>query len=625
MTAVQEPAAEREIGRERRRKEDQRLITGRTRWTDNIALPGMLHLAMVRSPFAHAKILSIDTSEAKNATNVVDVVTGADLGEAQGACINAWAITEDQVTPPHLPMPVDRVAFAGEVVAVVVARSAAEARDAAELVDVEYDELPAALDLKHAATDEVLAHPDLGTNKSAFWRFDSAEASTGGDVEAAIDKARTDGIVIEREYRQQRLIPAFMEPRSVVVDPTGEQITVWSATQVPHILRFAIAATAGVPESKIRVIAPDVGGGFGGKLQQTPEEMIAFAVARRLGRPVKFTETRSESLMTAHHGRDQWQKLTMSAEKDGTVTGLKVELLADLGAYVAIVGGGVPVLDLDYPEDSTAEADANFSKRNLATNIEDASLYARHLIRASRPREAASLLEPLVGMDRDHMLWPYLSLAWRLLNDERWQWLEGDPRLIGTYNIAKKFGDMNGLAKRLRELHVSKAEPLDQSVRGGTQTDGNLLLRTEPVFRRLRRALMAAVDEHVRQLPAFQANHPTLLKNREPRRISGSWSVRLSQTGHHVDHVHSQGWLSSAFYVALPPKSTTADQHDGWLALGECRELAPSLAPYKLVEPKVGQLVLFPSTMWHGTRPFPSGERMSVAFDVARPRQSKAG
>ena len=119
MTAVQEPSAEREIGRERRRKEDQRLITGRTRWTDNIALPGMLHLAMVRSPFAHAKIVSIDTSEAKGATNVVDVLTGADLGEAQGACINAWAITEDQVTPPHLPMPVDRVAFAGEVVAVV--------------------------------------------------------------------------------------------------------------------------------------------------------------------------------------------------------------------------------------------------------------------------------------------------------------------------------------------------------------------------------------------------------------------------------------------------------------------------------------------------------------------------
>ncbi len=349
MTAVQEPTVEREIGRERRRKEDQRLITGRTRWTDNLALPGMLHLAMVRSPFAHAKIVSIDTTEAKNATNVVDVLTGADLGEAQGACINAWAITEDQVTPPHLPMPSDRVAFAGEVVAVVVARTAAEARDAAELVDVEYEQLPAALDLKESAAADAdnggaLAHPDLGTNKSAFWKFDSAEAGTGGDVDEAIAQARDGGIVIEREYRQQRLIPAFMEPRSVVVDPTGEQITVWSATQIPHILRFAIAATTGVPESKIRVIAPDVGGGFGGKLQQTPEEMIAFAVARRIGKPVKFTETRSESLMTAHHGRDQWQKLTLAADRDGRVTGLKVELLADLGAYVAIVGGGVPVL-----------------------------------------------------------------------------------------------------------------------------------------------------------------------------------------------------------------------------------------------------------------------------------------
>lgn len=341
MTATD---VEREIGRDRRRKEDQRLITGRTRWTDNIVLPGMLHLAMVRSPFAHANITSIDTGAAKAAPNVVTVLTGADFGEELGVCINAWPITPDQVTPGHSPMPSDRVAFAGEIVAVVVARSAAEARDAAELVDVEYDELPAALDLKKAAADEVIAHPDLGTNKSAYWVFDSAEAGTGGNVEDAIAKARTDGIVIEREYRQQRLIPAFMEPRSVVVDPTGEQYTMWSATQIPHIVRFALAATTGVPESKIRVIAPDVGGGFGGKLQVTPEEWIAWAVGRRLGKPVKYTETRSESLLSGHHGRDQWQKLTLSAEKDGTVTGFKVELLADLGAYVAIVGGGVPVL-----------------------------------------------------------------------------------------------------------------------------------------------------------------------------------------------------------------------------------------------------------------------------------------
>ncbi len=346
MTATQDDTeqARPEIGRDRRRKEDQRLITGRTRWTDNITLPGMLHLAMVRSPFAHATITAIDVEEAKAAPNVVTVITGRDVAEEQGSLPNAWPITPDQVAPAHPPVAVDRVSFAGEIVAVVVARTAAEARDAAELVDVDYEELPAAIDLKEAAEDTVLAHPDLGTNKSALWVFDSAQAGTGGDVDEAIAKARTDGLVLEREYRQQRLIPAFMEPRSVVVDPTGEQVTMWSTTQIPHILRFLLAAVLGIPESKVRVIAPDVGGGFGGKLQTTPEEFITMVLARRLGKPLKYTETRSESLMAGHHGRDQWQKLTLAAEKDGRVTGLKVELLADLGSHVSLIGGGVPVL-----------------------------------------------------------------------------------------------------------------------------------------------------------------------------------------------------------------------------------------------------------------------------------------
>ena len=349
MTVTEERTeVAREIGRDRRRKEDQRLITGRTRWTDNITLPGMLHLAMVRSPFAHAKIVGIDVEAAKASPNVVTVITGADVAEEQGSLPNAWPITPDQKAPPHPPVAVDRATFAGEIVAVVVARTAAEARDAAELVDVDYEELPAALDLKEAlAADSdngALAHPDLGTNKSAFWKFDSAEAGTGGNVDEAIEKARGAGIVIEREYRQQRLIPAFMEPRSVVVDPTGEQITMWSATQIPHILRFLLAAVLGIPENKVRVIAPDVGGGFGGKLQTTPEEFITMVLARRIGKPIKYTETRSESLMVAHHGRDQWQKLTLCAEKDGTVTGLKVELTADMGSHISLVGGGVPVL-----------------------------------------------------------------------------------------------------------------------------------------------------------------------------------------------------------------------------------------------------------------------------------------
>ncbi|MFZ1374171.1 MAG: xanthine dehydrogenase family protein molybdopterin-binding subunit [Nostocoides sp.] len=345
MTAVADPTqGTPEIGARRLRKEDQRLVTGRTKWTDNISLPGMVHLAMVRSPFAHARITGIDTAAATAATNVLAVYTAADFPDGIGACANAWPITPEQVTPDHLPLVGERVACAGEIVAVVVARSAAAARDAVELVDVDYEELPAVFDGREAMRDEILAHPDKGTNKSALWRLDSADGGTGGDVEAAITAARADGILIEREYRQQRLIPAFMEPRSTVVDPTGEQVTMWTATQIPHILRFLIAATTGMPESKIRVIAPDVGGGFGGKLQTTPEEFITLAVARRLGKPAKYTETRSESLLSAHHGRDQYQKLTLAATKDGTVTGLKVDLIANLGAYVAIVGGGVPVL-----------------------------------------------------------------------------------------------------------------------------------------------------------------------------------------------------------------------------------------------------------------------------------------
>jgi carbon-monoxide dehydrogenase large subunit len=184
-------------------------------------------------------------------------------------------------------------------------------------------------------------HSDLGTNISAVWTFDSAEAGTGGDVEEAIRDAE---VLLQRTFRQQRLIPAFMEPRSVVVDPTGPQLTVWSATQIPHILRLMLAMTLEIPEHKVRVIAPDVGGGFGGKLQVTPEEVIALLVARRLGKPVKYTESRSECMLAAHHGRDQIQKLTLAARRDGTVTGLKVELLADMGAYLRLVTSGIPIL-----------------------------------------------------------------------------------------------------------------------------------------------------------------------------------------------------------------------------------------------------------------------------------------
>ncbi|HEY1572148.1 MAG TPA: xanthine dehydrogenase family protein molybdopterin-binding subunit [Pseudonocardiaceae bacterium] len=334
--------AEHEIGKARLRKEDARLITGRTRWTDNLTVPGMLHMAILRSPVAHATITRVDTSAARTSPGVLAVYAGADLADEQGSLPCAWPITPDMKAPPAPSLAVDRVNFAGEAVAVVIARTAYEAADAVNAIDVDYEDLPVVLDMRAALADGAdLVHPDLGTNKSATWVFDSAAAGTGGDVEQAIADSE---IVVRRTFRQQRLVPAFMEPRSILVDPTGPQLTMWSATQIPHILRLMLAMTLGVPEHKVRVIAPDVGGGFGGKLQVTPEEVITFLVARRLDRPVKYTESRSESVQAAHHGRDQIQELTLSARKDGTVTGLKVELLADMGAYLRLVTPGVPIL-----------------------------------------------------------------------------------------------------------------------------------------------------------------------------------------------------------------------------------------------------------------------------------------
>ena len=354
-----------EIGRARRRKEDQRLITGRSRYTDNMVLNGLLHIAVVRSPFAHATITSINVDEAKASPGVVAVLIGKDVADEQGSLPCAWPITPDQKAPPHPSIAVDHVAFAGEIVACIIARTAAAARDAIELVDVDYDELPVAMDLEEAYDDKVLAHPDLGTNLSATWVFDSGVAGTGGDVVKAIADAE---VVIERTYHQQRVIPAFMEPRSTVVDPTGEQITMWSATQIPHILRLMLSLTLGIPESKVRVIAPDVGGGFGGKLQVTPEEVITMLAARRTGKPCKYTETRSESLMAAHHGRAQVQKLKLSATKDGILTGLDVRLLADMGAYLALVGPGVPILGA-FMYNSIYKIPAyRFECKNLFTN-----------------------------------------------------------------------------------------------------------------------------------------------------------------------------------------------------------------------------------------------------------------
>lgn len=339
MTATIEP----EVGKARLRKEDARLITGRTRFTDNISLPGMLHMAVLRSPMAHAKIVKIDTSAAKARPGVVAVYTAADLDPDGAIALPcAWPITPDMKHPRRPILAGDTVHFAGEGVAVVLAMSAYQAHDALESIDVDYDELPVVLDMEAAlAEGSPLVHPELETNRNALWVFDSGAAGTGGDVEQAINEAE---IVLKRRFRQQRLIPAFMEPRSTVVDPTAPQLTIWSATQVPHILKTMAALTLGLPEHKMRVIAPDVGGGFGGKIGVLPEECVAILAARKLGKPVKWTESRSECMLSAHHGRDQIQDITIAARRDGTVTGMKVELIADMGAYLGLVTPGVPIL-----------------------------------------------------------------------------------------------------------------------------------------------------------------------------------------------------------------------------------------------------------------------------------------
>ncbi len=347
MTATAEPTTNLEIGQARTRKEDARLITGRTRFTDAITPHGTLHMHVVRSPIAHATITGMDRSAAQASPGVVGVYTLADLGAEGVGLPHVWPLTPDEKAPQRPLLAGTTVHFAGEGVAVVLARTAAEARDAADLVEVDYEPLDPVLDMEAALADGALpVHPELGTNRSDVWVLDSGAAGTGGSVDEAIAAAEADpdSVVVRRRFRQQRLIPAFMEPRAVVVDPTGEQITLYSATQVPHILRTMTTVTLGVPESKLRVIAPDVGGGFGGKLSVTPEEMLCVLLAQKLGKPVKWNESRSESLLAAHHGRDQIQDLTITAKKDGTITGLDVRLLADMGAYLELIGPGVPVL-----------------------------------------------------------------------------------------------------------------------------------------------------------------------------------------------------------------------------------------------------------------------------------------
>jgi uncharacterized protein (TIGR02466 family) len=245
----------------------------------------------------------------------------------------------------------------------------------------------------------------------------------------------------------------------------------------------------------------------------------------------------------------------------------------------------------------------------------------RHLLRLGAVDAALPLIDEELASDRAPASWPYASLAWRLTNDSRSDWLEGNPAFVQVIDLRPDLPPLPELAGVLRGLHIAKGEYLDQSVRGGTQTDGPLLSRVDPFIRHLRRAIVSAVQAYVAKLPPIDPRHPLLAARRDRRiRFSGSWSVRLASGGRHSNHVHPQGWISSALYIALPTTMTGEPQDAGWFTLGQPPEdLGVSVDPWRKIEPKAGQLVLFPSWMWHGTKSFANGERLTVAFDVRPP------
>jgi tetratricopeptide (TPR) repeat protein len=247
----------------------------------------------------------------------------------------------------------------------------------------------------------------------------------------------------------------------------------------------------------------------------------------------------------------------------------------------------------------------------------------RHLLRSGRIAEASSAIDAALKTDQAPNIWPYAAIAWRLTGDRRSQWLEGDlDRMVSVVDLASELPDMVALENALRALHVGKGEYLDQSVRGGSQTDGPLLTNIHPEIRALRAAIVAAVERHAANLPPLDPRHPLLAPPRDRRiRFAGSWSVLLRSGGFHANHVHPQGWISSALYIHLPEAVAGEPKTAGWLTLGEPQaELGLDLEPFTQVEPKPGRLVLFPSYMWHGTRRFAEGERLTVAFDVRPPR-----
>jgi tetratricopeptide (TPR) repeat protein len=316
-----------------------------------------------------------------------------------------------------------------------------------------------------------------------------------------------------------------------------------------------------------------------------------------------------ETLLHVQLRRGSYQMLKTIVERAEAANVSSPEFAIYRGIHAAEFGEDA------YPRELFADAPASADMALGKWRI-------RHLLRMGAVDAAIPLIDRELQRDQAADMWAYASTAWRLAGDPRSEWLEGDPRLVSVTDITDLLPPIETIAATLRTLHVAKGEYLDQSVRGGTQTDGPLFSRIDPVIRGLRKAVVTAVDRHVSQLPSPDPEHPMLRHRRDRRvRFSGSWSVRLRSGGCHSNHVHPQGWISSALYIVLPSRRSDERDDSGWLTLGEPDNLLEiDLPAWRKIEPKVGQLVLFPSTMWHGTVPFTNGERLTVAFDVAPPK-----
>ena len=331
------------IGAAVRRKEDQRFITGHGHYTDDINRPGQAAIYFIRSPHAHAKINSVDKSAAAGMPGVAGIFAGAEFAQDKlGNLICGWTVLSKDGSPmkmaPHAALASGKANYVGDAVAVVIADTLAQAKDAAEKVTIDYEVLPAVVDpTKAAAKGAPLIHEIAPNNTIYNWHL--------GDPAATDTAFRNASHVTTLEFVNNRLVPNAMEPRAALAeyDAASGSLTLWNATQNPHVARLVIAAFVGMaPENKLRVVAPDVGGGFGSKIFIYPEEVVCLWAARKLNRPVKWTAERSESFITDAHGRDHVTKAQMAFDGDGKIVGLKVHTIANLGAYMSTFSSAVP-------------------------------------------------------------------------------------------------------------------------------------------------------------------------------------------------------------------------------------------------------------------------------------------